>query len=100
MTKTELYFGRNSPNGHIDDNQFREFRRQEIESRFEGFSLFDGLGCWKGYAEHCKVLVVIWDNTHQNLYDSYKIDAIRSAYVKRFSQESVMRVDQEVKVEF
>ena len=97
--RTELYFGTSIPDGgEVDEAAFADFVHTEVESRFpDGFTLVDAVGEWKGGSEATHVLVVLW---RRDRAADEALDAIRAAYVARFQQESVLRVDQRASVGF
>lgn len=100
MIKTELYFGRQTPDSWrhgVADQQWQDFEINEIASRFDGFTVLDGRGYWKGQSEKCKVVVFVHVDTGDT---RARIDDIQEEYRKRFGQEEILRVDTKVKVSF
>jgi len=97
--RTELYFGRSLPDGSIvTDEQWANFLNDVVTPRFpDGFTVLDGLGQYRGKSgqivkERSKVIVFLYSRKIQKASGT-KIDEIRAAYVKLFSQESVLRLD-------
>lgn len=104
MTKTELYFGLTKPDGSIIDKpDFQAFADTVISKTFtEGCTILDGQGQWLGFngkliTEPSKIVIVISKLSAQRSRD---IEQIRAKYKKYYQQESVMRVDELLKVNF
>ncbi|CNK80478.1 DUF3574 domain-containing protein [Yersinia mollaretii] len=102
MAQTTLYFGLNRPHGPaISPVEWQTFVDNDVTSRFkEGLTVIDAKGQWLGNdgrvaKESSKALVLI----HKNDKDA-DIEALRSRYKQQFAQESVMRVDSPVCVDF
>jgi hypothetical protein len=97
---TTLYFGLTRPGGTvIADAEWQSFVEQEVVPRFPaGFTVLNGEGAWREQQqtirEPTRLIVVIRRGTAE--LDA-AIDALRAAYCRRFNQESVMRVDQDVR---
>jgi len=97
MTQTTLYFGLNRPAGPvITASEWQTFIDNDVTPRFkDGLSVFEARGQWLGNdgklaRENSKALLLI----HAADSESDKqIEALRSIYKQRFSQDSVMRVD-------
>ncbi|MGK9175960.1 DUF3574 domain-containing protein [Yokenella regensburgei] len=104
MQQTTLYFGLNRPAGkEITGAEWQQFVDGDVTPRFrEGLTVFDARGQWLGNdgkiaRESSKALMLI----HPKDVGSEKnIEALRGIYTSRFAQESVMRVDQPVCVQF
>ena len=104
MTQTTLYFGLNRPSGPvITGEEWQRFVDNDVTPRFrDGLPVFDARGQWLGNdgkvaREPSKALMLI----HSNDSASEKgIEALRGIYKSRFAQESVMRVDERVCVQF
>lgn len=104
MRQLELFFGTSSK-GHaaVTPRAWSLFLAKEVTPRFpEGLTIFDTRGQWRGtngkiVQEATRVLVVLYrpDDTTEA-----RIQAIRSAYEKRFHQDSVMRVESPACVSF
>lgn len=102
MAQTTLYFGLNRPHGPaISPVEWQSFVDNDVTSRFkEGLTVIDAKGQWLGNddrvaKESSKALVLI----HKNDKDA-DIEALRTRYKQQFAQESVMRVDTPVCVDF
>ena len=97
--RTELYFGRSKSNGTVvSEDEWTKFLKDEVTPRFpDGFTVLDGAGQYRDkngriVKEPSKVLVFLYTRKNRKT-SSTKIDEIRTAYVKLFSQESVLRLD-------
>lgn len=104
MEQTTLYFGLNRPAGKaITAEEWQQFVDSDVTPRFrEGLTVFDARGQWLGNdgkvaREPSKALMLIHAKDAQS---DKKIDDLRGIYKSRFAQESVMRVDQAVCVQF
>ncbi len=104
MQQTTLYFGLNRPAGGVVSGQeWQQFVDQEVTPRFrDGLTVFDARGQWLGNdgkvaREPSKALMLIHGNDAQS---ESNLEALRGVYKSRFAQESVMRVDQPVCVQF
>lgn len=104
MQQTTLYFGLNRPAGkEITGAEWQQFVDGDVTPRFrDGLTVFDARGQWLGNdgkvaREASKALMLIHgkDATSES-----NIETLRSIYKTRFAQESVMRVDQPVCVQF
>jgi len=103
--RTELFFGRSIPGGGlVSDEQWSQFLVEIVTPRFpDGFTILSGSGQYRDksgkiISEPSKVLVFLY--SRKALKESRaKIEEIRSAYVKKFDQESVLRVDFKSSVE-
>jgi len=104
MQQTTLYFGLNRPAGkEITGAEWQQFVDGDVTPRFrDGLTVFDARGQWLGndgkvVREASKALMLIHgkDATSES-----NIETLRSIYKTRFAQESVMRVDQPVCVQF
>lgn len=104
MTQTTLYFGLNRPAGPvITGEEWQRFVDTDVTPRFrEGLTVFDTRGQWLGNdgkvaREPGKALMLVHASEDER---EKEIEALRSIYKSRFAQESVMRVDQRVCVQF
>ena len=104
MTETELFFGLSKSNGQIiSTKDWQAFADTVIAKTFiEGSTIIDARGQWLGQdgklvSESSKMLIVI---SKLNAERSKQINLVREKYKKYFQQESVMRVDKPVRVEF
>ncbi len=97
--RTELYFGRSKPDGSsVTDEEWDKFLAEVVTPRFpDGFTVVDGLGQFRDKngkisREQSKILILLYPRK-QRRNSGAKIEEIRSAYVKLFKQESVLRMD-------
>ena len=104
MVQTTLYFGLSRPAGKdITAEEWQQFVDRDVTPRFrDGLTVFDAHGQWLGQngqvvREQSKALMVIHGHDAQS---EAGIEALRQGYKSRFAQESVMRVDQPVCVQF
>nr|WP_312688723.1 DUF3574 domain-containing protein [Kosakonia sp.] len=104
MQQTTLYFGLNRPAGKaITAQEWQQFVDGDVTPRFrDGLTVFDARGQWLGNDGHVareasKALMLIHSADAQS---EKNIEALRGVYKSRFAQESVMRVDQPVCVQF
>lgn len=104
MTQTTLYFGLNRPQGAaISETEWQSFVDEQVTPRFQdGLTVFAAKGQWMGNdgklaRENSKALLLIHT---QNQTSEQKIEALRTLYKQRFTQDAVMRVDNPVCVAF
>ncbi|MGH9819220.1 MAG: DUF3574 domain-containing protein [Pyrinomonadaceae bacterium] len=97
--RTELYFGRSIPGGGlVTDEEWEQFLAEVVTPRFpDGFTILKGLGQYreksgKVISEATEVLVFLYSR-RTKAQSRAKIEEVRAAYIKRFKQESVLRVD-------
>lgn len=101
-TRTELFLGADRPDGGVvTDEEFAAFLAEEVTPRFpDGYSVIDGTGYWRGpaddrtEAERAHVVVI---------YRRGNADAVRAiseAYLRRFGQDAVLRVNVPARVWF
>ena len=97
--RTELYFGRNKPDGaEVSRKDFDEFLSGFVTERFpDGLTVLTGRGQFlnsEGEVEQERsvVLILLYPISARN-EKSVKIEEIREEYKKRFLQQSVLRVD-------
>jgi len=98
MVQTQLFFGRNVAGRFmVSDDEWRRFLDEEVTPRYPaGFSVSDIDGQYRNAGgmiarERSKQLLIISAGG-----DKAKLDAIRDAYKRRFSQESVLLVESPV----
>ena len=99
FVRTELFFGRNRPDGaEVSAEEFDDFLNVIITPEFpDGLTVLDGIGQFRDANGHtiqekAKVLILLYpSNTRRR--SSRKIERIRTAYKNRFGQQSVLRVD-------
>ena len=96
MTRVELFFGTaRRDRAPVSDRQWRRFVATEVVPRFpDGFTELDARGHWRTdgrpMSEHSHVLV-IWLKPDPSVEE--RIEALRRAYLTRFTQESVLRAE-------
>ena len=97
MMQTTLWFGMSKPQGGtVSEQEWQQFVDSDVTPRFkEGLSVYNAKGQWLGEngklaRENSKALMLIHTPDRAS---SDNINALREIYKKRFSQESVMRVD-------
>jgi hypothetical protein len=105
VTRTELFFGLRKPNGmEINHAEFQRFLDREVTPRFpDGFTVMSGQGQFKdargailqerfskGEATPTQLLILLYPIAASS---NQQIDQIRTAYIKSFQQQSVLRTD-------
>jgi hypothetical protein len=98
VAKTELLFGLSKPDGSIiTEPEFQQFIDREVTPLFpDGLTLMNVTGQFKDsknviIKEKSKLLLLL----HRNDRNAQSnIEQIRKAYVTKFHQESVLRVDE------
>jgi hypothetical protein len=96
MARLELLFGTARADGDaITEEQWVAFLDAEVTPRFPaGLTVLEGTGQWRGRTgvdrERSNVLIIWYEPTARA---DQQIEAIRTAYKRRFDQESVLRVD-------
>jgi hypothetical protein len=98
MMQAQLFFGRNVMGRDMgSDEDWRRFLDEEVTPRFPaGFSVADIDGQYRNAGgmivrERSKQLLIVGRGG-----DETKLNAIRDAYKRRFSQESVLLVESPV----
>ncbi|MFH8346946.1 DUF3574 domain-containing protein [Streptomyces sp. NPDC018045] len=105
--ETSLLFGTARPNGGpaVTDREFRAFVDAVVTPRFPGgLTVQDGYGQYRDAhgtieRERSYELILLRPVSAAGA-DDPKIEQIRAAYLKRFGQESVARVDDRARVDF
>lgn len=105
--KTELYFGMSIPTGgKVSQCKWNKFVKENITPNFpEGSTILKAKGQWLDdstkttISEKSRVFIVVYTQSQQQDTDE-KLKQISSAYIKLFNQQGVMRVDEEVQVQF
>ena len=69
----------------ISDEEFQEFVRFNIASRFKSFSIVDGISYWKGESELVSIVTIV----SEQYWDAIDINKIAKEYGQRFKQEAV-----------
>lgn len=97
--RTELYFGRSMPDRTlISDDDWKSFLAETVTPLFpDGFTVMTAFGQYRGkdgrvIAEPSQVLIILYPGRSKR-ESGVKIEQIRVAYINRFAQESVLRVD-------
>ena len=84
----QLFLGRQIPNaGTVTKAMMKQFIRDEVCSRFDGFTITEGIGFWKGEEEKVTILTIITE-------DAWKVSEIAQAFKVGFNQESVLVTEQ------
>ena len=102
--ETQLFLGRDSPNGEVTEAQWQGFLDEVVAPRFkDGFTVLDADGFYlpEGAAEaedeKSKILIVLYPDRQSG---SLALQEIAAAYVERFEQQAVLRTDRPVCVGF
>ena len=83
----QLFLGRNIPDaGKISKAMMQTFIRDEVCPRFDGFTVTEGVGFWKGEQENVTILTFITDEVDN-------VTAIAEAFKTAFRQESVLMTE-------
>ena len=97
--RTELYFGRSIPGGGmVGDSDWESFLGDIVTPLFpDGFTVLSGRGQYREASgkiakEPSQILVFLYAKSERKAA-SMKIEQIRKEYKRRFSQESVLRID-------
>jgi len=97
--RTELFVGRSIPNGGtVSDAAWEAFLAEIVTPLFpDGFTVLTGRGQYREAngtiaKEASHVLVFLYRKANRKTAGA-KVEQIRSEYKRRFSQESVLRVD-------
>ncbi|KAA6214641.1 DUF3574 domain-containing protein [Streptomyces albofaciens JCM 4342] len=105
--ETSLLFGTARPNGGppVTDKEFHAFVDAYVTPRFPaGLTVQDGYGQYRDShgtieRERSYELILLYPTSEAGPNDP-KIEQIRAAYLKRFGQESVARIDDRARVDF
>mgnify|MGYP001255764974 CR=1 FL=1 len=83
----QLFLGRNIRNaGKISKAMMSEFIHQEVATRFDAFTITEGIGFWKGEQENVTILTFITEEAH-------KVSEIADAFKVAFRQETVLMTE-------
>jgi hypothetical protein len=100
MVEAQLFFGDEIPGGgSVSAGQWQEFVDSEVTPRFPaGFTVLVTAGQWRRpdgviERESGHELLIVFARTPS---DAGKLDEIRSAYMRRFRQESVLLAESPV----
>src|SRR5688572_30508352 len=98
--RTELYFGMSRKGStDISEVEFQRFIDEFVTPRFpEGLTILDASGQWREgnstvTKERSKVMILVYLRKERR-DAGQKIEEIRAEYKRKFSQQSVLRVDQ------
>src|SRR5262249_43565080 len=97
--RTELYFGRNKSDGtEVSRKAFDDFLADFVTERFpDGWTVLKGRGQFlnsKGDVDgKRRAVLFLLSRVTRRKEKNVKIEEIRAEYIKRFLQQSVMRVD-------
>ena len=72
----------------VTDEAWNWFVAKSIAKEYEGFTVVEAIGHWKGVQEKSRVVVLVGKKA-----DEEKIDRIVQFYLKTFCQDEVLRVD-------
>jgi hypothetical protein len=105
MIETDLYFGQSKPGGDmVTKTEWKNFKENYIAKVFkEGSTVYNGEGNWLDtvnnqlITEPAYVVVYIYKPSPQK---SNQIDSLRYWYKNLFQQQSILRVDKKVRVNF
>ncbi|MBK1896034.1 DUF3574 domain-containing protein [Chryseobacterium paridis] len=105
MQRTDLYFGTNIPTGgNVTPQQWKAFTDDVITHYFpEGYTESDAVGKWMDtqtkltISENTKVVTFLGKPTKER---NAMLDSITQRYIRKFHQQSVLRVDSKPKVKF
>ncbi|WP_029685033.1 DUF3574 domain-containing protein [Tatumella saanichensis] len=102
--QTTLWFGLSRKHASlISATDWQTFINKDVTPRFkDGLSVYDAKGQWMGddgrlARENSKALMLIHPADNES---DQKIEQLRQIYKQRFQQDSVMRVDNKVCVDF
>ena len=86
MQTFQLYLGRNIPDttDTVTEEQISDFLRFVVTPRFDGFTVQEALGYWKGQPEQTVLLTICCES-----YDQPKVAEIAQLYKQQFNQDSV-----------
>jgi len=108
MIRTELYFGldRAGPAPDVSDEEWQQFVREVVTPRFpEGLTVLSAVGQWRDtpsgnvVREPSRIVIIL--RPMDRAQDSDRaIEEIRGQYSRRFTQDTVLRVDAVVRAEF
>ena len=103
--RTELFFGMNKPTGgEVTTEDWDKFLADEVTPRFpNGLTVVAAAGQFRSASgtivkEKSRVIILLYSKKDRAAASRW-IDEIRTAYCKKFDQESVMRIDYRRSVE-
>lgn len=91
-TVSRIYLGRNvgpmeAPLYTVDQHQMDEFLNGIVAPSFDGFTVLEGYGYWKGQREKVVIVEIIHDGGKDS---TALVLFIAETYAARFSQDCVM----------
>ena len=93
LTETHLFFGLSRiENGSviaISPAEWDSFLEASVSPLFNSFTVFEAMGNYRGLRESTKILMLL----HQGDEGEKKIQTIARAYIERFEQDGVLRID-------
>lgn len=98
-----IYFGFNTPDGQVSDEQWRLFLEKEVTPRFPaGLTVVEARGQWRNNAhaverEQSRIVEILHEN---NAEAGARIDKLVSEYKSRFQQEAVLVIQDQVRACF
>ena len=79
----QLFCGRDIPDGGVvTDDMFNSFIKNELDTLFDGYTISNVLGMWKGVPEITNCISICTDEYN-------KVLAVANAYKQLFAQDSV-----------
>lgn len=103
--RTDLFFGRNIPGGgQVTAQEWKIFTDSVVSPRFpEGYTEWDAAGKWldtetkQTISEDTKVLTFVGKKSPKR---EALLDSVTQAYIRRFRQQAVLRINTRVKFRF
>ena len=93
QTQFQLFLGRNIPDaGKITDEMMSDFIKSEVSTRFDGFTVTDGTGFWKGEQEKVAIITFVTAD------GSTKVQEIADSFKESFRQDSVLMTETQLPV--
>jgi hypothetical protein len=96
QVRTELVFGASRSGGEVTPAEWTFFLDEVVTPRFpDGYTVWEAEGRWRGengevLREPARVVLIVHPPSGD---DDRAIEQIRAAYVARFEQEGVLRID-------
>ena len=93
QTQFQLFLGRNIPDaGQVTPEMMNDFINDEVSPRFDGFTITEGTGFWKGQQEKVTIITFITAD------GKTKVHQIADAFKTSFRQDSVLMTEQQLPV--
>ncbi len=87
LMEVKMYLGLALPaGGQVYEAEFREWLRDVVDAVFDGYTITEAEGKWKGESENSYILTFITST----LVEYKQIIAIANSYKSTFSQDSVL----------